>query len=106
MKITTVSALRFVTSIYPPVSLIRTLGYRKATPPTCCQKQEDKSCLKEGKKNLASGAQCGGFHRDVLNEKTSEKQQEKLRTEKKRMKIYFIIGCLIIVFYLINHLSW
>ncbi|GIX69383.1 hypothetical protein CEXT_465121 [Caerostris extrusa] len=29
MKITTVSSLRFVTSIGPPASLIRTLGYRK-----------------------------------------------------------------------------
>ncbi|GIY30253.1 hypothetical protein CDAR_15521 [Caerostris darwini] len=45
-------------------------------------KTKDKSCLKEDKKKLASRAQCGGFRRDVLNEKTAQKQQEKLRKKE------------------------
>ncbi|GIY75628.1 hypothetical protein CEXT_392971 [Caerostris extrusa] len=55
MKITTVSSLRFVTSIYPPVSLIRSLGSPKGVTCSCdtvnlLPKKKDKNCLKEGKK--------------------------------------------------------
>ncbi|GIY83111.1 hypothetical protein CDAR_56381 [Caerostris darwini] len=42
-------------------------------------------------KKLASGAQCGGFHRDVLNKNTAEKQQEKWRKKNGNFILLLVV---------------